>query len=359
MFISYGPFPVLYPTWTLELIVVLSLIVAAFQSLSATRGIYFAAAFIVLLVALGKAAPLEPAMAFYTNPILIDFALGVFGYRIITGTGSRTAPCGHGRARFVTIAVTGTFIGLRPFAWPEAPRLLALGLPVSLLVLSALTLERVGVFRSSNLVNFLAKCSYCIYLTHWFVSIVSEKVIVDSRAPAVLAAIMLIVVPVVVTYLAIAVYLYVEVPVTRRLSRLLAPPRPRLTTGSHALLQQRGPLRCARPRQRGRRLRQRRDAHGHRRERVERRRARNLDLDGIPGNTGEASVAVASTVSLPFRCAMVNTGCARAASARRASSRGATNSNSWSSITAVSSRRLTSLSCASVSRSCCATSLVR
>jgi hypothetical protein len=50
------------------------------------------------------------------------------------------------------------------------------------------------------------------------VNIVSEKVIVEGDAPTGLAAIMLVVVPIVVTYLAIAAYVYVETPLTRRLA---------------------------------------------------------------------------------------------------------------------------------------------
>jgi peptidoglycan/LPS O-acetylase OafA/YrhL len=219
-FVAYGPYPILHPTWTLSLIVEFSLIVAIFQTVSVRNGIYWSAAFLVLLVALGRAARIDhPALVFYTNPILIDFALGVLAYRLVTGglvlRLPRTAVV---RAAAGVIAVTAALIVVRPYLWPDAPRLLALGLPVSLLVFSAIVLERLGHFLEFRLVNFLAKCSFCIYLIHWFVNVVSEKIVLEGDLSFGLAAIMLIVVPILVTYLAIAAYLYVEAPMTRFLT---------------------------------------------------------------------------------------------------------------------------------------------
>jgi peptidoglycan/LPS O-acetylase OafA/YrhL len=219
-FIPYGPFPVLYPAWTLIVIVEFSVFVAIFHALSPGRGVYLASAFLVVLVALAKLAQVShPTLQVYTNPILIDFALGVLAYHLATRA---VLPLPMGAAVWLAttaIVLAVTLIMLRPFEWPGAPRLLALGLPAFLLVLGAITLERAGAFRASNLVNFLAKCSYCIYLTHWFVSIVSEKVIVAGGAPPEVAAIMLLTTPVVVTYVAMAAYLYVEAPLTRGLMR--------------------------------------------------------------------------------------------------------------------------------------------
>jgi exopolysaccharide production protein ExoZ len=220
-FVAYGPFPILYPTWSLLIIIEFSLIIAAFQLVSMKNGILYSAAFVVLLVVVGQASGIKnPTFVFYTNPILVDFALGILVYRL-----GRTGVFPLSFPRRVATAVAALVVAaclaaviMRPFLWPEAPRLLALGLPTSMLLLAVVALEQGGVYCDSKLVNFLAKCTFAIYLTHWFVNIVSERLVGESGESALVATILLFVTPVIVTYVSVLVYLYGELPLTRYLS---------------------------------------------------------------------------------------------------------------------------------------------
>lgn len=220
-FVAYGPYPILYPTWTLSVIVEFSLIIATFQLVSIKNGIFYSAAFAVVLAAVGQTAGIKNSVfAFYTNPILIDFALGILVFRL-----SKFAifPSSFPRRAAIvlvaaTVAVCAIAIILRPFFWHELPRLLTLGVPTSLLLLGVVTMERLGVYRDSKLVNFLAKCTYAMYLSHWFVNITSERLIAESGESAFIATILLFATPIIVTYVSVVVYLYAELPLTQYLS---------------------------------------------------------------------------------------------------------------------------------------------
>ncbi|TPK97568.1 acyltransferase [Mesorhizobium sp. B2-4-14] len=240
-FVPYGPYPILYPTWTLLVIVEFSLIIAAFQTASAKNGVFYSAAFAVLLAGAGKITRFEnPIFVFYTNPILIDFALGILIFALVSsGPFLFKMP----QRRVVVLAAAAVTFGavaavLRPFFWPALPRVLALGVPMSLLLLGLVTLEQLGIYNDSKFLNFLAKCTYSIYLTHWFVDLISEKLVVESGNSARLATVLLFVTPMAVTCVSVFVYLYVEVPMTRYLSDWFVAPgispssaAPRSTTG--------------------------------------------------------------------------------------------------------------------------------
>jgi exopolysaccharide production protein ExoZ len=218
-FIPYGPFPILYPAWTLEIIVEFTLILFAFQLLSRPYGVYLSSASVVLIAVGGHLSGSKNEMiVFCTNPILIDFSLGVIIFKIsnqqvLMRTLLRSGALPVAAILFICTAA----VFLRPFYWPELPRLLTLGIPAAGVLLSAILLERFDVFANSKLVNFLAKCSYSIYLCHWFVNIVSEKFLSMNPDSRFLAALFLAITPVGVTYVAVFVHLYVEAPVTRYL----------------------------------------------------------------------------------------------------------------------------------------------
>jgi exopolysaccharide production protein ExoZ len=223
-FIPYGPYPVLYPTWMLENIVEFTLIIAIFQAVSRPYGIYLSSVFVVLIVLAGMlSGSADPVVKFWTNPILIDFALGVIVYTLIMSNFlSRMTRRTTLAMALALLGTCATAIMLRPFCWPEVPRLVGLGLPAAGMLLGAVTLEQIGVCRKSTTVNFLAKCSYSIYLCHWFVNIGSEKILVEGGDSKTIAALLLIVTPLLVTYVAIMVHLYIETPITRYLMRRFA-----------------------------------------------------------------------------------------------------------------------------------------
>ena len=104
--------------------------------------------------------------------------------------------------------------------WPDLPRFFLLGLPVSAIVLGAVTFERIGFGLNSPFLSFLANCTYAIYLTHWFTNIVSEKLVFESSNSILVASLLLVVTPVIITYLATFIHLYVERPATKYLTDL-------------------------------------------------------------------------------------------------------------------------------------------
>lgn len=223
-FFPYGPFPVLYPTWTLEIIIEFSVILSVFQLASRDYGVYLASAFVVLLAATGKLLDFtNPVLQFYTNPILIDFAFGVLLFKLVASgilfsMPRRVAiPLG-----FSVIALCVTAIILHPIYWPQVPRLVALGIPASGLLAGAVIIESFGISANSKLVNFLAKCSFAIYLCHWFVNIVSEKIVSETHGSLPMSVMLLAVTPLVVTAVAILTYLYVEAPATKYLTHHFA-----------------------------------------------------------------------------------------------------------------------------------------
>jgi exopolysaccharide production protein ExoZ len=223
-FVPYGPYPILYPAWTLEIIAEITVITALFQLVSRRYGVYLSSACVVLLALLGQSTPpTNAAIAFCTDPILIDFPLGVMTYRFVTGRASSRLPPGAALPMALGLLAAGTVaIVLRPFFWPEIPRLIGIGLPAASVLLSCSLLERMGLSKPSRQVNFLAKCAYAIYLTHWFVTIVPEKIVAEGGNSALVIALLLILTPVIVTCVAAVVYVYIESPITKYIYRVIS-----------------------------------------------------------------------------------------------------------------------------------------
>lgn len=122
------------------------------------------------LVIVGQlAAPLPEPFAFWTNPILLEFAFGVMiGLMCVSGIRLR------GLAR-VGLAATGLASLLLVAAFPriiwELPRLLVYGLPAALIVAAA-ALASGGSGRDSLLAKWGAAAgdaSFALYLLHPFV----------------------------------------------------------------------------------------------------------------------------------------------------------------------------------------------
>lgn len=223
-FFSYGPFPVLYPTWTLQIIIEFSLIIAAFQLISSTYGVYLSSLFVVMITSAGLIFDFQnPALNLYTNPILINFTFGILICQLVTrGYLNSISRFWRLYGSLVIIAICIVAVILRPFYWPELPRLLTLGVPASGLLLGAVMLETIDINLNSRLVDFLSRASYAMYLCHWFINIVSEKIVQEAGGGQTLTYVFLILTPIAVTIVAVAVYLYIELPMTKGLVRRLA-----------------------------------------------------------------------------------------------------------------------------------------
>jgi peptidoglycan/LPS O-acetylase OafA/YrhL len=225
-FIPYGSYPVLYPTWTLQIIVGFSLIVGLVHLIAPRHSVYIASALVVAATVAGAVTkPSNSVLAFYTNPIVVDFAFGVAIFKLVTSNAIGRLPSNMAPFAMAGIILCLSLAVMRPFYWPEVPRLVALGIPASGLLIGVLLLETSGVAISSSTINFLAKCTYAIYLCHWFVNIVAEKTVAESGDSEVVSLLMLLAAPLAVTVVAIFIYLYVEAPTTRFLARRLQRPK--------------------------------------------------------------------------------------------------------------------------------------
>ena len=204
-FIPYGVSPILYQTWTLELIMACSLVLAGCLLVS-RHPVELAAAVIVGMVLAGLYYhPASPFLAFYADPAFLDFALGVLIFRL---------PRGRPLWAFAAICVGFVLIIVRPWDFPDVPRFIALSLPVGGLVWGVISLD---TGRRRPFVEWIAKATYGIYLIHWFADATAVKLVRDSGSPW-LAGVLIVAVPVAVTVAALLVHAFVEDPITRRLT---------------------------------------------------------------------------------------------------------------------------------------------
>ena len=218
LFIPYGPYPILHPTWTLVVIVQFSLIMAVCLAMSRRNAAYLASAFVILLVLIGHMVrPQNPALAAYSDPILIDFAFGVLIYKATAGELRWPVKDRAVGWALLALGVGIAAVVLRPLFWPDLPRLVDLGLPAALLLLGTVILEKAGHVVRSPLVNFVACCTYAIYLCHEFVNSASEKIVLLDPSSRVIPVLMLAATPLLVTVVAVFIFGYVEAPVTRYL----------------------------------------------------------------------------------------------------------------------------------------------
>lgn len=157
-----GTGPLLVVGWTLNYEVFFYAIVALTAGLFSDRRLLGASSAIICLVAVGLVlSPSNPSMAFYTNPILLEFVFGV----LIFHSWTRTRADGPG---LMPAAVLIAGIALLVWQW-ERPlaewRAFYWGVPAAAVLYGGL-----GAFSfKSRLLTRLGDWSYALYLTHVFV----------------------------------------------------------------------------------------------------------------------------------------------------------------------------------------------
>ncbi|MCY0094625.1 acyltransferase family protein [Hoeflea ulvae] len=166
--------PMLGVGWTLNYEMFFYAIVALTAGLFADRRLLGTSGVIIALVLAGVLIdPANPTLAFYTNPILLEFVFGVFVFRIWLRARSRKV----GLAPLVVL-VAGVLllvwqwerplVDWRPYYW---------GLPATAVLYGAL---QVVTFKSAFLAR-LGDWSYALYLTHVFVVTFYIKFVVPLR----------------------------------------------------------------------------------------------------------------------------------------------------------------------------------
>ena len=169
--------------------------------------------------------------AFYVDPIVLDFLLGIGVYHLTLKLSTRTINL------WGIVALMVCSLLLLPcmeMAFGVAHRQILLGLPAAALVFCAVRLERAGYVVRSKLVLLIGNASYVLYLTHPYVLQFGEKVLhmdgVRSAAERVVLGTLLIVPALLV---ACAVHAYVEAPVMAFLKRtLLSRPSQKIPVGA-------------------------------------------------------------------------------------------------------------------------------
>jgi exopolysaccharide production protein ExoZ len=180
-------------------------------------------AILAALVIVGQlAAPLPEPFAFWTNPILLEFAFGVMiGLMCVSGI----------RLRSLTragLAATGLAALVLVAAFPkgagELPRLLIFGLPAALIV-GAAALTSSGSGRVSLLAKWgvaAGDASFALYLLHPFVIRATRVVFWQTGLSVHLGPLAFVVVALVASLgVGLISYRYFEKPLTRCTRRLL------------------------------------------------------------------------------------------------------------------------------------------
>ena len=181
---------------------------------------------LMLIVSLGKAfAPFPPPLAFWTDPIILEFAFGVaLGWASVEGFFfRRPIRLGLALAGLVLLAIDLT----RPGVLPALPRPLAFGVPAALLVASA-GLVSSPSRRSENLLVrggvILGDASYALYLLHPFVIRALRELAMRTPIGGLADPWGFVMVAVLLAVAAAAVVNRIfERPVTRAARQLLAP----------------------------------------------------------------------------------------------------------------------------------------
>lgn len=162
--------PLIGQGWTLNYEMFFYVLFALALFIRSRYNAFFVLPVIALLVALGHQHPVEnPAYLTYTDPLMLEFCLGIV---VAAAFKFGNAPSSRWPAFLFAIlaAITAylyTFhadlhglVSLRP---------VMIGIPCSLLVIAAVTLERSGRLPKWSYLLLLGDASYSLYLVHGFI----------------------------------------------------------------------------------------------------------------------------------------------------------------------------------------------
>lgn len=158
--------PMLFVGWTLNYEMFFYAVFAAFLLMPGRHRYLMLAAALVALVVAGRL--LEPAavpLRFYTDPILLEFAMGA-----LIGVALPYLPVVRARAAIAALlALALVLAAILAFVSLPVHRVVDNGVPAALLVVVALVLERSGVVCPWRWPRLTGDISYSLYLTHAFV----------------------------------------------------------------------------------------------------------------------------------------------------------------------------------------------
>jgi exopolysaccharide production protein ExoZ len=223
--------PIAGQGWTLNyemFFYVLFAIFLRFALEDAILGVAFTLSFVVMLGA--WLHPTTPALAFWSDPIVLEFALGMgiaWGWR----EGWRLGRGVAGALALVAVAwLARDLAGFRALSLETVepngfPRLVGCGLPMALLFACAVWVRPgiAGTSAPGRSLSALGDASYALYLFHPLAIIATRKAYLALHLDARLGLWPLVAVDVAAALVAaFAVYRFVESPMTRGLQRAFA-----------------------------------------------------------------------------------------------------------------------------------------
>ena len=152
--------PVLYVGWTLNYEMFFYLIFAFSLFLSAQRQLSFIFVIMMSLIFLGLVENSNGLIGFYSDPILLEFCVGVILGKAYVSGNIQTSRV----AVFALFFAFLFFLMTCEFDWH---RVIYSGIPASIVVFSALSLPSF-TGRLNSALNLIGDASYSIYLSHFF-----------------------------------------------------------------------------------------------------------------------------------------------------------------------------------------------
>ena len=223
--------PIVALGWTLNYEMFFYVVFAAFLFLRREAAIAAGTATLALLVVIGLVAqPAATAPAFWSDPIVLEFALGM-GIALAWRHGvrlPRAAALALGAAAIAGLALDlarmrdVAVYGVDPSG---LPRLLACGVPMAALFASVVLAQPTPRTEGRRLAPLLllGDASYALYLFHPLVLVAARKAYLAAHLAPALGFWPLVLAEIVVAALvAVAIHLWVETPVTRVLSARFA-----------------------------------------------------------------------------------------------------------------------------------------
>lgn len=215
-----GPQPVLFVGWTLNYeMFFYGLFALGLFVRKREHGVLAVIGVLLALATAGLVArPTATLPAFYTSPLILEFAAGMALALVLPRMPARAVR--WAQAAVLAIGAVALLMLVNVPPW-KATHALVYGPPATVLVAAALLLERWGRSLDNPLVQRLGDASYSIYLTHVFVTIAVTRVSVELGVSGVTAAAAFLVALFGVTALGLATHQWIEKPITLLARRLL------------------------------------------------------------------------------------------------------------------------------------------
>lgn len=215
--------PLVYVGWTLNYQVVFyALFAIGLLARPKTLGVGFVCVVLLGLATAGAFLHFRYVdEQFYTSPIILDFVMGMIVAMVFN-----RLPAAAPDWRKCVLATLGAIAAFAFYLWgglggAEASRVLAKGVPATLFLICILALERYGFTLKSNLVNYWAKTTYSIFLTHFFVTGLATHIVADQSWTGTPALLVLIAGLIAVTVAGCLCYEFVEKPLTKLVRRVV------------------------------------------------------------------------------------------------------------------------------------------